>query len=84
MNALSANPTVLGVRFYDAEGRIIADGDQQQPLFQLQPDAAGQRYAASDLTIFAWGGGPAGSQPRGDRGQPAAGRDQFGPVHGDD
>ena len=56
VNALSANPTVLGVRFYDAEGRIIADGDQQQPLFQLQPDAAGQRYAASDLTIFAWGG----------------------------
>jgi signal transduction histidine kinase len=54
MTALGAQRIVTAGRFYDPQGRVVADAYNTETRFGIQPDPFGQRAANSDTTVFDW------------------------------
>jgi signal transduction histidine kinase/CheY-like chemotaxis protein len=42
-------------RYYDADGRVIADAIDPDSRFSMEPDIFGKRLLAGDETVFSWG-----------------------------
>jgi signal transduction histidine kinase len=51
---LAQEEIVLGARFYEAQGRIVADAHDPRLTFRRQTDPLGQRLLESDSPMFAW------------------------------
>ena len=54
MDGLKATNVAIFARFYDAEGRVVADAYHPEARFNTNVDPFGQRLVESESTIFDW------------------------------
>jgi signal transduction histidine kinase len=54
MRGLGEKQVVLSGRFYDGDGRVIADAYAIRTGFDINPDTVGRRIVQSNTTLFDW------------------------------
>jgi signal transduction histidine kinase len=54
LKGLSAQRLVVAGRFYDPDGRVIADAYTEEPPMRAQLDAWGQQLVTTSATMFRW------------------------------
>ncbi len=54
MQSLGANRVIVSGRFYDPDGRVVADVYNEAMRFGVEPDAFGKQIVTSSSTVFDW------------------------------